>query len=120
MSGDEASVIRDINVRQTDDGKVVTVHLTGEVDLHRSPEVRAELMRLTADKPARLIVNLADVHYMDSSGVATLVQALQQVKHYDGQLIVAAPNARVRSIFEIARLDSIFHIVGTLEEAEEP
>jgi anti-sigma B factor antagonist len=67
-------------------------------------------MRLAADQPALLIVNLSAVQYMDSSGVATLVQALQQVKRYNGRLVLVGPNERVRSIFQIARLDSIFEI----------
>jgi len=118
MGGEQSSVIRDINVRQTPGGPVVTVALGGDVDLHHSPAVRNELMRLAADQPNRLIVDLAGVTYMDSSGVATLVQALQQVKRYNGRLFLVAPNERVRSIFQIARLDSIFQIVDTQQEAE--
>lgn len=111
-------VIRDIKVQSTAAGLTATICLAGEIDLHRSPRVLVELLRLIADRPDVLIVDLSEVSYMDSSGVATLVQALQRVNGYQGRLIVAAPGEQVRSIFQITRLDSIFQIVDTAEEAD--
>lgn len=117
MGGQAESVIRDVKSSRTPAGQIVTVCLGGDVDLHHSPAVRNELIRLSTDQPTRMIVDLSAVDYMDSSGVATLVQALQQVKRYNGQLVLVGPNDRVLSIFQIARLDSIFRIVATHAEA---
>lgn len=117
MGGETASVIRGVKTCRTPAGEFVTISLGGDIDLHHSPAVRNELIRLSGDRPARLIVDLSAVDYMDSSGVATLVQALQQVKRYSGRLVLVAPNDRVLSIFQIARLDSIFQIVATHAEA---
>ncbi len=117
MSGDAASVIRDVSVRTVKGARVVIVCLAGDVDLQHSPAVRNELIRLTGDKPSSMIIDLAAVDYMDSSGVATLVEALQHVRRYQGRLVLVAPNERVRSIFQIARLDSIFRIVASQQEA---
>ena len=115
---EQPSPVRDVIVRPTASGTVVLVALGGEIDLHRSPAVRNELLRLGKDRPARLVVDLSQVEYMDSSGVATLVQALQQVRRYGGQLLLVGPSDRVRSVFQIARLDSIFQIVDSRQEAE--
>ncbi len=117
MSTGDSSVIRDIAVQDARDGPAVVVRLVGDVDLHHSPEVRTELLRLAAERHSRLIVDLSQVDYMDSSGVASLVEALQQVRGYKGRLMLAGANLRVRSIFQIARLDTIFQMADSLEEA---
>jgi anti-sigma B factor antagonist len=92
--------------------------LQGDVDLSRSPALRLELLNALDGKPKRLLVDLAEVSYMDSSGVATLVEALQHQRRSGGQMILCALQPRVRSIFEIARLDSVFTIVDDTEQAK--
>ncbi len=69
-------------------------------------------------KPGRLIIDLSQVPYMDSSGVATLVEAMQIARRNKTELILCALPSKVFSIFEIARLDMVFKIVDTLEEAK--
>ena len=60
---------------------------------------------------------LADVPYMDSSGVASLVKLLSRARKSGSELALANLNDRVRSVFEITRLDSVFRICGSEEEA---
>src|SRR5437764_1135297 len=84
--------------------------LEGEIDLHVSPEVAASLRTIIAKKPKHLVVDLSRVSYMDSSGLAVLINAMQDVKAYGGKLTLAGINNNVRSIFEIARLDQFFLI----------
>ena len=91
------------------EGKVI-VSLRGEIDLKSSPDVRVAMKEILASKPMEVIIDLEDVGYMDSSGVATLVEALQQIKKYEGKLILRKLQPRVKSIFEIARLTEIFDI----------
>ena len=55
--------------------------------------------------------------YIDSSGVATLVEALQIVNRYGGRLVLVGMTARVRGVFEIARLDTVFALASSVEEA---
>lgn len=93
--------------------------LRGEIDLSQSPEVRVGLLQLAKAKPARLVVDLTDVGYMDSSGVATLVEALQHQRKHHGQVILCGLQPKVRSIFEIARLNLVFTIVDDLAQAIE-
>jgi anti-sigma B factor antagonist len=89
----------------------VCVALAGEVDLSRSPELRSALLELVKTRPVRLVVDLSGVPYMDSSGVATLVEALQQQRRHQGKMVLCGLQPKVRSIFEIARLDMVFTIV---------
>lgn len=101
---------------ETRDGAVI-VAPEGDVDLSRSPVLRNSLRQALANKPARLIVNLGLVDYMDSSGVATLVEALQIARRNPTKMVLCGMKDRVRSIFEIARLDTVFTISGTVEDA---
>ena len=95
----------------------VIVELAGEVDLHRATELRTSLLTVVQEKPAVMIVSMAGVGFMDSSGLATLVEALQLTRRYGGQLKLVGIQRRVRSIFEIARLDTIFQLYDTEAEA---
>ena len=97
--------------------QAVAVDLRGDVDLHRSPALRATLARLIEENPVRLVLNLTEVGYMDSSGVATLVEALQRIQRKQGRLQMHSLTPRVRSIFEIARLETIFEIYSSEDEA---
>jgi len=74
-------------------------------------------MELLEERPANLIINLAGVPYMDSSGVASLVKILSRVKKAGTALHLVGLNDRVRSIFQITRLDSVFDIHNSEEEA---
>ncbi|MHC4429252.1 MAG: STAS domain-containing protein, partial [Planctomycetota bacterium] len=67
--------------------------------------------------PARLVIDLSGVPYMDSSGVATLVEAMQIARRTGSKLVLAALQEKVRSIFEIARLDMVFSIVNSVDDA---
>lgn len=106
-----------IEVNNTDQATIVAPQ--GEIDLGRSPGLRTRLGEIIAEKPGRIIIDLSGVTYMDSSGVATLVEALQQCRSINASLTLCAMQDRVRSIFEIARLDMVFTIADTIEHALE-
>src|SRR5216117_1817640 len=89
----------------------------GDIDLSRSPTLRTSLRQAQSGKPTRLIVDLGLVDYMDSSGVATLVEALQIARRNNTRMVLCGMKDRVRSIFEIARLDTVFTIAGSVTEA---
>jgi anti-sigma B factor antagonist len=82
--------------------------LEGEIDLHVSPRVAASLRALSEQKPARLVVDLSRVTYIDSSGLAALIEAMQNVEAYGGKFVLAGVQENVLPIFEIARLDQVF------------
>ena len=91
--------------------------LEGEIDLHVSPRVSISLRQMIAKKPKRLVVNLSGVTYFDSSGLAVLIEAMQNVEKYGGKFAIAGMQETVRSIFEIARLDQVFHIFTDVDSA---
>jgi len=91
--------------------------LEGEIDLHVSPRVSISLRQMIEKKPKRLVVNLSGVTYLDSSGLAVLIEAMQNVEKYGGKFALAGMQETVRSIFEIARLDQVFHIFMDVDSA---
>lgn len=106
-----------LHVKSSRSGDAVVVQPTGDVDLTGSPILRAELRKAAAEPGKKLVVDLAAVPYMDSSGVATLVEALQLARKSGKALVVSGLSARVQSIFAIAKLEMVFKIVATVEDA---
>ena len=103
------------NIRHED--QAVVMELVGEVDMDRSVDLRERLLSVLTDKPEKLVINMTEVDFMDSSGLATLVEALQMSRRDGVTLKLAGLKKRVLSVFAISRLDSIFDIYATEAEA---
>jgi anti-sigma B factor antagonist len=89
----------------------------GAIDLHVAPEIRVALRELIDEKPKRLIVDMSKVTYLDSSGIAVLIGAMQSLEAAGGEFMLAATRETVRFIFESAKLDKYFHLYPTVEAA---
>lgn len=106
-----------MDVSSRSEGEFTVVGVSGEVDLYSSPRMREALLSSVTKKSPHLIVDLAGVSYMDSSGIATLVEALQLTRRHSGRLVLAGMSDRVREIFELARLQSVFELSPSVESA---
>jgi len=96
----------------------IVAQVQGEIDLHNSPELRSALLQLLLPAPPKkLILNVSGVPYMDSSAIAVLVEALQKMRKAGGKLYLTGLQPRVRGLLEIARLDTIFVLKSTEDEA---
>jgi anti-anti-sigma factor len=91
--------------------------LTGEIDLHVSPTVTQSLNAMTEEKPDRIVIDLSRATYIDSSGLAALILAMQKVEAYGGRFFLTGVHETMRSIFETSRLDQIFQIFPDVEAA---
>ena len=91
--------------------------LEGEIDLHVSPTIAAAFAKRLEKKPKTLVVDLSRVSYIDSSGLAALIEAMQNVQEYGGKFALAGLQETVRTIFEIARLDQVFQIFPDVDAA---
>lgn len=104
----------EVHVQQLEAATIVRP--IGEIDLSRAPSFRTHLVAANSKRPRKLIVDLASVGYMDSSGIATLVETMRNVRQNGGKLILCAMQNKVRSVFEIARLHTVFTIVANVDE----
>jgi anti-sigma B factor antagonist len=89
----------------------------GDVDMSRAPSFREHVRVAQSGRPSRLVIDMASVEYMDSSGLATLVEAMRNTKAAGTELVLCGLNPRVMAIFEIARLHQFFRIVPTVADA---
>ena len=105
----------DIHTEDISDG--ILVRLTGTITMSCAALLRQRLGKIQEDRPARLVIDLGAVPHMDTSGIATFVEVLQHARHTGSTLILCAVNDHVRRILEIARLDTVFSIVDTVQDA---
>jgi anti-sigma B factor antagonist len=105
-----------INTERPEQG-VIVIAPSADIDMSRSPELRTAIRQEMGAGVHKLIVDLEEVHYMDSSGLATLVEAMRNASNTSTKLVICNMNQKVSAIFEIARLDSFFSIVQSREDA---
>ena len=95
------------------------VALTGDLDLQTSPIVRQKLLE-TLEKHERIVVDLSAVDYIDSSGVASLVEAFQVSRKKGASFALASVSAAAMRVLSLARLDKVFTIHATVDAALAP
>lgn len=89
--------------------QLCVIYVSGEVDLSNSAEVRKTILS-ALKTTAEVVVNLEQVEYIDSSGIAAMVEGLQFANSQNKKFSLSTPSKQVRSILELARLDQVFHI----------
>ncbi len=97
---------------------VLVVALDGDVDLESSPVARKVLLDCVG-RNDRVLIDLAKVGYMDSSGVASLVESLQHARKRGCAFALAAANDMVGRVISLARLDKVFNLHTTVREGVE-
>ena len=106
-------------VRHDGEGRpVLYARVEGEINLHNSPALRSDLLKLVEEeKPRAMVLNLSNVPYMDSSAIAVLVEVLKALRADQGEVHLTQLQQRVAGLLHIARLDSIFILNDTDEQA---
>ncbi|MFQ5450645.1 MAG: STAS domain-containing protein [Nitrospinaceae bacterium] len=97
----------------------VTVKIKGEIDMSTSSQVRDYLGHYFKENQKVVVVDLSDVSYIDSSGIATLVEGLQWSHSCKKKFRLTGLSPMVKDVFEIARLLTVFDIYDSKEEAIE-
>jgi anti-sigma B factor antagonist len=106
-----------VEVRSQND--VTIIDCTGDVDLYSSPPLREVLLeKIRAGAPS-VLLNMTGVSYMDSSGIATLVEALQLSRQTKTRFGLYGLRSNARSVLELARLHKVFNIFEDEPEALE-
>lgn len=92
---------------------------SGDVDLYTSPRLRDALLAEIQSGVGSVLVNMSDVGYIDSSGIATLVEALQLSRQTQTRLGLFGLRSNARSVLELARLHKVFNLFADEQEALE-
>jgi anti-sigma B factor antagonist len=103
-------------LRVSESGDAIVVALTGELDLYNTPVVREALRGAAGRGPRRLVVDLSDVTFVDSTALGAFVEARSALA--DGNaFVLAAPGLEVRRALEVSGLDRHFAVRDTVESA---
>jgi anti-sigma B factor antagonist len=102
------SIVMNITERTEEDIPVVSI--SGDIDLETSPKLREFLKPKSSKKTPLLLLDFSGVNYIDSSGLATLIEYFQAVQGFHGKLALASLSPRVKNVFEIVRLEQIFSL----------
>jgi anti-sigma B factor antagonist len=98
-------------------GGISVVRPIGRLDLLTATELRQSVAQAIAAGNRRLIVDLAEVPFIDSSGLAALISGLKAARLAGGDLRIARPTDQARLLFELTRLDQVLRPYPTVEEA---
>jgi anti-anti-sigma factor len=98
------------------DGALV-LRVQGDVDLASAADLRRHLKDNLDGRRGQVVADLSDVGYMDSSGIAVLIEGVRWALRSKGRLVLAAPTPQVRMVMELAKLDDFFAIEPDVERA---
>ena len=103
--------------RESERDGVHVVELEGEIDLARSPDLRQVLEEQAKARRPALALDFSDVSFIDSSGLATIVEYCRKAHEFGGKIAIFGLSDRVRTVFELVRLNELFGVHDTREQA---
>lgn len=106
-----------MNINEERLNDVLVCMLEGQIKMDNSPELRKAFDNLVKREEKKIILDFSQVSYIDSSGLATLIEMFQRLKKIGGRLRFSNMNQKVMSVFEITRLNEFFEIFQTREMA---
>ena len=103
-----------------DAGAVTVLDLSGRITLGEgSALLRSTIRELLADQRVRILVNLGDINYIDSSGIATLIEVLKRSQHLKKEFVLFGLSPAVQEVFRLTHVIRIFRVFDTEQEALE-
>ena len=100
-------------------GPFTIILLSGDVDLQYSPDAREQILKYL-NSGHHVLVDLSEVKYIDSSGIASLVEGYQVAKSKNLQFALLGVSHRALQVLQLARLDQVFPIYNTFEDVPSP
>ena len=97
-------------------GVIWIVDIEGHIDLGTSPALRKTMLE-SLKSAERLAANLSRVAYIDSSGIATLLEVLKESKHTSKRFMLFGLTSEVREVLQLTRLTGVFEVHESEEEA---
>ena len=98
--------------------KTTIFDISGDIDFASSPEVRQAVLReIRESRASRIMMNLSEVRYIDSSGVASLVEGLKASRDLGSRFILLGLTTSAREVLQLSRLLKVFEIFASEEEA---
>ena len=101
---------RNLRIEVANTTSPTTVVLTGEIDIATAPRVRDALIAISNGGEISVVVDMANVTFMDSTGLAALVGPLKRFRSMNGQIVLRSPTGTVQKVLELTGLTRVFTI----------
>jgi anti-sigma B factor antagonist len=108
-------VVVDLTLSTREVGGRTIVAVGGEIDVYTAPKLRDTITELVAGGSYRLVVDMTEVEFLDSTGLGVLVGGLKKVRAHDGSLELVCSNDRLLKIFKITGLAKVFVIHDSVD-----
>lgn len=102
----------ELKTRSAADGFVSILELSGRFDTNEEASVREWLSKVGVSPQAQVVVNLSKVDFIDSTGLATLVQGMKHCRQQGGDVYLTGLQQPIQIIFQLTRMDKVFQIFG--------
>ncbi len=103
-----------------DEPQHALVLLAGELDTSNVAQLYEELADLTREGVRRIAIDLAELEFVDSTGLSALIAAHKRAEALGGELILLSPNRDIRRLFEVTGIDTYFNIDPPKDETPPP
>lgn len=98
---------------------ITIVYFFGDLDLYNAPELKEFIMSLIENNKIKIIINMKEVTYIDSSGIGVLITTLTKIKQKNGAMKISSLSSSVKKVFELTKLTSFFDFCETETDALE-
>ena len=108
-----------MKISQDQKNDIMICAIEGEINLNTSPELRKAFEDFVNKNVKKVVVDFSGVPYIDSSGLATLIELFQRLKKINGKLRICDMSEKVKNVFEITKLHKLFEIYDNQDMALE-
>ncbi|MFC1745394.1 anti-sigma factor antagonist [Candidatus Riflebacteria bacterium] len=99
------------------DNNTIVIHLKGDLDMYTLPVAKEKMKEVLADKIKRVIIDLENVNYIDSSGLGFFIGTLKKMREFEGELKLIKLTPYIYGIFKLIQLHQIISIHESEDEA---
>ena len=104
-----------LEIHRSEKGKNVFLDLIGELDMAGAPVLRQSIVQEVAKGNIFIVIDFSGVHFIDSSGLGSIIGGLRRVRSNQGDLFLIGVDVELKKIFRLCELDKIFNIDSTYE-----
>lgn len=108
-----------MKITETRKDDVIICKIEGEININTSPDLRKAFDKFIGENIKKIAIDFSVVPYIDSSGLATLIELLQRLKKIDGKLRIYNMSEKVKNVFEVTKLHKLFEICNDEQQALE-
>ncbi|NIR44176.1 MAG: STAS domain-containing protein [Gemmatimonadetes bacterium] len=106
-----------MNFEVTTQGDVTVVEVTGQLIVGNRQELKDDVLKLLEDGHRKFLIDFKDTAYIDSSGLGVLVSLSKKIREKGGEMRLSNLNEDLRTLFELTKLDTLFLIADSRDEA---